>query len=208
MIIINIKERKKICPQCKEKDRGGLLKPRKLLSDDEKVLGCTNYPECTFTRNYRDRRKNFKEISRRRLKKAIEAIELIGNLSQAKNTNYSYTEKEVRDIFGKLNYEVKNQLSRFRSGFADRTPMSTKEKFERLIELDRQQFAEIRKTDPELADYALKHLPRVKTPFQQMEGGLSESVEQFSEQTDHLRYQLQSKFDELSNLIEQFSKER
>ena len=210
-----IKERKKICPQCKEKGREGLLKPRKLPSEEEEVLGCLNYPECSFTRPYRNRSKLFKEISSRRLKKAIEAIELIGNLSQSEHTNYSYTEQEVRDIFGKLNYEVKNQLSRFNSGFIDRKPMSTKDKFERLIELDRQQYAEIRKTDPELADYVLKHLPGVKAPFQQLEGGLSESIEELSEQMNQFKYQLQSKqdqlqskFDEAQNLMKQFSKER
>ena len=110
----------------------------------------------THSSNKRDRQERFKKVSERRLKSAVEAIQSLGKLS---NTNYVYSEKEVLEIFAKLNFEVKDNLSKFSTGFSDRKPLSAEEKFLRLIELDRYQLMELKKTDPDVYDYALKHLP-------------------------------------------------
>ena len=96
-----LKEKTRICPECKENGREGHListKTKKGSNRNRNILSCSNYPTCEY--ETRDRKEDFKYVSNRRLEKAIKAIQDLGNLS---NINYVYSEKEVLEIFSKLN---------------------------------------------------------------------------------------------------------
>lgn len=55
----------------------------------------------------------FEELAERRVNEAIKKIQLIGNLSNA--ANYEYSEKHVRQILSAIRGEVKNLEARFSS---------------------------------------------------------------------------------------------
>jgi hypothetical protein len=52
-----------------------------------------------------DNRKNFIRLAESRTEKALKAIRVLGNLSNP--TNYSYTGKDVEEIFSALSEELK-----------------------------------------------------------------------------------------------------
>ena len=56
-------------------------------------------------------RENFIRLAESRTEKAIKAIRVLGNLSNP--TNYSYTEKDVEEIFSALNNELKTAKALF-----------------------------------------------------------------------------------------------
>ena len=58
-------------------------------------------------------REKFVRLAESRTQKAVDAIQLIGNLSNP--TNYSYTEKDVDQIFKALNDALKDARSRFKA---------------------------------------------------------------------------------------------
>jgi hypothetical protein len=58
-------------------------------------------------------RDKFVRLAEARTQKAIDAIQLIGNLSNP--TNYSYSEKDVEQIFKALNDALKDARSRFKA---------------------------------------------------------------------------------------------
>jgi hypothetical protein len=58
-------------------------------------------------------REKFVRLAETRTQKAIDAIQLVGNLSNP--TNYSYTEKDVERIFKALNDALKDARSRFKA---------------------------------------------------------------------------------------------
>lgn len=65
-------------------------------------------------------RDKFIRLAEARTQKAIDAIGLIGNLSNP--TNYSYTDKDVDQIFRSLSDALKDARSRFKATAArDRT---------------------------------------------------------------------------------------
>lgn len=65
-------------------------------------------------------RESFVRLAEARTHKALEAIRLIGNLSNP--TNYSYTEQDVEEIFRALNEGIKEARARFKqSGPKDAT---------------------------------------------------------------------------------------
>tara|TARA_Y100000590_G_scaffold239134_1_gene268968 strand:+ start:2159 stop:2632 length:474 start_codon:yes stop_codon:yes gene_type:complete len=146
--------------------------------------------------NKRDRKERFRKVSKRRLDKAVEAIRSLGKLS---NTNYVYSEKEVIEIFAKLNFEVKDNLSKFSTGFSDRKPLSAEEKFLRLIELDRYQLMELKKTDPDVYDYALKHLPNSSIQIMP-----DEEDDRFQEKLDEFSQMISEQSQKLEKLMNKF----
>lgn len=58
-------------------------------------------------------REKFVRLAEARTQKAIDAIQLIGNLSNP--TNYSYSEKDVEQIFKALTEALKDARSRFKA---------------------------------------------------------------------------------------------
>lgn len=56
-------------------------------------------------------REKFIRLATRRVNNALKAIQLIGNLSN--RGNYDYTEKDVEKIFAALTSEIKNCRERF-----------------------------------------------------------------------------------------------
>ncbi|MGE0628553.1 MAG: hypothetical protein AB7O43_12075 [Hyphomicrobiaceae bacterium] len=58
-------------------------------------------------------REKFVRLAEARTQKAIDAIQLIGNLSNP--TNYSYNDKDVEQIFRALGEAVKDARSRFKA---------------------------------------------------------------------------------------------
>ncbi len=63
--------------------------------------------------NIMSNRENFVRLAESRTEKALKAIKIIGNLTNP--TNYSYTEKDVNEIFNTLNEEIKATRNRFKS---------------------------------------------------------------------------------------------
>ena len=58
-------------------------------------------------------REKFVRLANRRVNKAIKDLQLIGNL--ANKSNYDYTEEDVRQIFQALRAELKRAEERFSS---------------------------------------------------------------------------------------------
>ena len=63
------------------------------------------------------KRKNFARIAEKRTIRALEAIRVIGNLSN--RSNYDFTEKDVIQIKIALNREVSNMARRFSDSNSD-----------------------------------------------------------------------------------------
>ena len=61
----------------------------------------------------RDRRERFVTLAEARTGKALQAIRLIGNLSN--RSNYEYTERDVQRIVRALNSEIDEMRRRFRT---------------------------------------------------------------------------------------------
>lgn len=68
----------------------------------------------------RDRRKKFVELAEKRVTKAIHAIQLIGNLSN--RSNYEYTDADAKKILKALDDEVKALRGRFAKGSGPSEP--------------------------------------------------------------------------------------
>ena len=58
-------------------------------------------------------REKFKSLAEKRVQKAIQAISVIGNLSN--KSNYSYTENDVKQIKKALATQVNETISKFSS---------------------------------------------------------------------------------------------
>lgn len=58
-------------------------------------------------------REKFVRLAEARTQKAIDSVRLIGNLSNS--TNYSYTEKDVDQIFKALGDAIRQARSRFKT---------------------------------------------------------------------------------------------
>jgi hypothetical protein len=58
-------------------------------------------------------RKKFVELATKRVNAAIKAIQLVGNLSN--RSNYDYTEADVEKIFSALNKELRSCKDRFQA---------------------------------------------------------------------------------------------
>ncbi len=56
-------------------------------------------------------RKKFVELANNRVSRALKAIQLIGNLSN--RSNYDYTEEDVSKIFKAINEEISASRKRF-----------------------------------------------------------------------------------------------
>jgi hypothetical protein len=69
----------------------------------------------------RDKRKKFVELAEKRVTRAIHDIQLIGNLSN--RSNYEYTDTDIRKILRALDDEVKSLRSRFGKGNGAAEPM-------------------------------------------------------------------------------------
>lgn len=65
-----------------------------------------------------ERRAKFVRLANKRVNRAIKAIQLVGNLSN--RSNYDYTEDDVGKIFSALNAEMKATKKRFESAGMDR----------------------------------------------------------------------------------------
>ncbi len=74
--------------------------------------------------NIMSNRENFVRLAESRTEKALKAITIIGNLSNL--TNYSYTEKDVNQIFNALNEEIKATRNRFKSNGTSKEKASFK----------------------------------------------------------------------------------
>lgn len=66
----------------------------------------------------RDRRERFVALAEARTDRALNAIRLLGNLSN--RSNYDYTDADVKQIVGALEAEVKAVKSRFVDASAGR----------------------------------------------------------------------------------------
>ena len=64
-------------------------------------------------------REKFIRLAETRTQRALDSIHLIGNL--ANPTNYSYTGKDVEQIFKALNNALKEVRSRFKSNAKDKS---------------------------------------------------------------------------------------
>lgn len=62
----------------------------------------------------------FEELAERRVSEVIKKINLIGNLSN--RTNYEYTDEHVRQIFSAIRKELKGAENRFTSQEEEPTP--------------------------------------------------------------------------------------
>lgn len=60
-----------------------------------------------------DPREKFVELAQRRVNRAINDIRLVGNLSN--RSNYSYTEQDIKKIYGVLRRAVDEMKARFDS---------------------------------------------------------------------------------------------
>lgn len=63
------------------------------------------------------RHEKFKELAEARVRKAAKALQLIGNLGN--RSNYSYTDADVRKIFGYLDKALKEARRKFEPNSGD-----------------------------------------------------------------------------------------
>lgn len=64
----------------------------------------------------RDKRKKFVELAEKRVNNALKQIELVGNLGN--KSNYEYTEDDCQEIFRAIDEEVRKMKKRFRESDA------------------------------------------------------------------------------------------
>ncbi|MDA8971875.1 hypothetical protein N9F41_00205 [bacterium] len=64
------------------------------------------------------RRKKFVELAEKRTQRAIDFIQLLGNLSSTRN--YEYTDADVKKILGALNSEIRALKEKFSTGEDDK----------------------------------------------------------------------------------------
>lgn len=69
----------------------------------------------------RDKRKKFVELTERRMTNAINALRLVGNLSN--RSNYEYSESDVKKIIKALDEEVRLLRQRFSKGDGAKEPV-------------------------------------------------------------------------------------
>ena len=64
------------------------------------------------------RRKKFVELAEKRTQRAIDFIQLLGNLSSTRN--YEYNDADVKKILGALNSEIRALKEKFSAGEDDK----------------------------------------------------------------------------------------
>lgn len=64
----------------------------------------------------RDKRERFVELGEARVRKAVQQLRLIGNLSNT--SNYDYTADDAQKILGALESEMKLLKAKFQAGIA------------------------------------------------------------------------------------------
>jgi hypothetical protein len=69
----------------------------------------------------RDKRKKFVELVEKRVTKAINALRLVGNLSN--KSNYEYTDADIKKIVKALDDEIKDLRRRFGEGTGSSEPV-------------------------------------------------------------------------------------
>jgi hypothetical protein len=67
-----------------------------------------------------DKRQNFVRLAEARTAKAMQAIRLIGNLSN--RSNYSFNDDEIRKISRTLHAEIDSMISRFQNSESKSRP--------------------------------------------------------------------------------------
>ena len=95
--------------------------------------------------NYSTRKERFIRVSKKRLDRALEAIDSLENLSN--KANYDYTQEEINNISAILMARVKLVMRSFGSS------KNAEDRFQRLIEQDFIQYELLQDSDPEV--YAL-----------------------------------------------------
>ena len=98
---------------------------------------------------YSTRKERFIRVSKKRLDRALEAIDSLENLSN--KANYDYTQEEINNISAKLMARVKLVMASFGS-------MNAKDSFQRLIEQDLIQYELLQDSDPEVYDLVSQKL--------------------------------------------------
>ena len=98
---------------------------------------------------YSTRKERFIRVSKKRLDRALEAIDSLENLSN--KANYDYTQEEINNISAKLMARVKLVMASFGS-------TNAKDSFQRLIEQDLIQYELLQDSDPEVYDLVSQKL--------------------------------------------------
>ena len=108
---------------------------------------------------YSTRKERFIRVSKKRLDRALEAIDSLENLSN--KANYDYTQEEINNISAKLMARVKLVMASFGS-------TNVKDSFQRLIEQDLIQYELLQDSDPEVYDLVSQKLENygpIKTAY-------------------------------------------
>jgi hypothetical protein len=93
---------------------------------------------------FSERHNKFNRLYQKRLDNCIQAIKSLAKLSN--KGNYSYEDEVVTEIYQKLMFTVKTELSKFGSS-------NVEERYKRLLKADIYELAEIKQTDKDLYDH-------------------------------------------------------
>ena len=93
---------------------------------------------------FTERHNRFNRLYQKRLDKCTQAIKSLAKLSN--KGNYSYEDEVVTEIYQKLMFTVKTELSKFGSS-------KVEERYKRLLKADIYELAEIKQTDKDLYDH-------------------------------------------------------
>ena len=91
-----------------------------------------------------DKRGRFLRLKKRRSENIINELKLLGNLSSI--TNYDFNQTEVEDLYSLLVENLKSTFTLFDQG-------SPQERLERILNRDREELLQIKKSDPDLYNY-------------------------------------------------------
>ena len=91
-----------------------------------------------------DKRGRFLRLKKRRSENIINELKLLGNLSSI--TNYEFNQTEVEDLYSLLVKNLKSTFTLFDQG-------SPQERLERILNRDREELLQIKKSDPDLYNY-------------------------------------------------------
>ena len=135
--------------------------------------------------NYSTRKKRFIRVSKKRLDRALEAIDSLENLSN--KANYEYSCDEINEISGKLMARVKLVMASFGSTNAE-------DRYQRLIEQDLIQYELLKNSDLEVYELVSKQLENYN-PFK----AAYESNKQRKSNESELIEKLRDLYKELEN---------
>ena len=107
-----------------------------------------------------DRRGRFLRLKKRRANNITDELDLLGNLSI--KANYDYNQEEIDDLYYLLMDSLKHTFSLFDAG-------SPKDRLEKILNRDRMELMDIRRSDPKLYEYIEENHPKIKTMLSSLE---------------------------------------